>query len=105
ANLLLARAASREREFAARAALGASRARIIRQLLIESIPLGLLGGGAGLLLAYWGLELMRSLLPSSLPRPNTMRIGGRVMGFTLLASGVTVMVFGLLPAFQTARDG
>jgi putative ABC transport system permease protein len=105
ANLLLARAASREREFAVRAALGASRARIIRQLLIESIPLGLLGGGAGLLLAYWGLTLMRSLLPSSLPRHNTISIDGRVLGFTLLASGLTVMVFGLLPAFQTARDG
>ena len=61
-------------------------------------------GGAGLLLAYWGLELMRSLLPASLPRHNTISIDGRVLGFTLLASGLTVMVFGLLPAFQTARD-
>jgi putative ABC transport system permease protein len=104
ANLLLARAAVREREFAVRAALGASRVRIIRQLLIESIPLGLLGGGAGLLLAYWGLELMRSLLPASLPRHNTISIDGRVLGFTLLASGLTVIAFGLLPAFQTARD-
>jgi putative ABC transport system permease protein len=105
ANLLLARAAAREREFAVRSALGAGRARIIRQLLIESIPLGLLGGGTGLLLAYWGLELMRSLLPASLPRHNTISIDGRVLGFTLLASVLTVMVFGLLPAFQTARDG
>jgi putative ABC transport system permease protein len=104
-NLLLARVAAREREFAVRAALGASRARIIRQVLVESVPLGLLGGGAGLLLAYWGLELMGSLLPASLPRHNTISIDGRVLGFTLLASVLTVMVFGLLPAFQTARDG
>ncbi len=105
ANLLLARAAAREREFAVRAALGASRARIIRQLLVESAPLGLLGGGAGLLLAYWGLELMRSLLPATLPRLNTISIDGRVLGFTLLASVLTVMAFGLAPAFQTAREG
>jgi putative ABC transport system permease protein len=105
ANLLLARAASREREFAVRAALGASRARIIWQLLVESAPLGLLGGAGGLLLAYWGLELMRSLLPAPLPRHNTISIDGRVLGFTLLASTLTVVVFGLLPAFQTARDG
>jgi putative ABC transport system permease protein len=105
ANLLLARAASREREFAVRAALGASRARLIWQLLVESAPLGLLGGAGGLLLAYWGLELMRSLLPAPLPRHNTISIDGRVLGFTLLASTLTVVVFGLLPAFQTARDG
>jgi putative ABC transport system permease protein len=109
ANLLLARAAAREREFAVRAALGASRARIIRQLLLESVPLGLLGGGAGLLLATWGLQLIKSLLPASLPRHNTISIDGRVLVFTLLASMLTVVVFGLLPAFQTAshelRDG
>src|SRR5262245_43123696 len=105
ANLLLARAASREREFAVRAALGASRARIIWQSLVESAPLGLLGGVAGLLLAYWGLELMRSLLPASLPRHNTISIDGRVLGFTLLASTLTVVVFSLAPAFRTARDG
>ncbi len=105
ANLLLARAAVREREFAVRAALGASRVRIIQQLLVESIPLGLLGGAAGLLLAYWGLELIRSLLPSSLPRHNAISIDGRVLGFTLLASVLTVVVFGLLPAFQTAHEG
>jgi putative ABC transport system permease protein len=105
ANLLLARAAAREREFAVRAALGAGRARINRQLLVESVPLGLLGGGAGLLLAYCGLELMRPLLPASLPRHNTIGIDGRVLGFTLLASVSTVLFFGLPPALQTMRDG
>jgi putative ABC transport system permease protein len=103
ANLLFARAAVREREFAVRAALGASRGRIIRQLLLESVPLALLGGVAGLGLAVWGLNALTSLLPASLPRHNTISIDARVLAFTLLASLLTVALFGLLPAWQTAR--
>src|SRR6185295_17501699 len=82
ANLLLARASSREKELAIRASLGASRARIVRQVLIECLPLALLGGLIGGLLALWGIELLSSLLPSSLPRGNSINVNGRVFGFT-----------------------
>src|SRR5205085_3855456 len=79
ANLLLARAAAREKEFAIRTSLGASRLRIVRQLLLESLPLGLAGGGAGLILAVWGMDVLVSLLPSSLPRHNAIEVDGRVL--------------------------
>ena len=103
ANLLLAKAAGREKELAIRASLGASRGRLVRQLMLESLPLGLLGGGAGLLLAVWGIEALITMLPSSVPRYNAITIDARVLVFTLGVSLLTTVIFGLLPAFQIAR--
>jgi putative ABC transport system permease protein len=103
ANLLLARASARSKELAIRASLGASRARIIRQVIIECLPLALIGGGCGVLLATWGINLISSLLPDSLPRGNVIGINARVLGFTFALALVTIVLFGLLPAFQSAR--
>ena len=103
ANLLLARAAAREKEFAIRASLGAARGRLLRQSLMESLPLGLIGGGAGLLLAIWGMDLIKSLLPSALPRHNAIVVDARVLVFTMLVSLVTVIASGLLPGFHAAK--
>jgi putative ABC transport system permease protein len=103
ANLLLARAASREKELAIRASLGASRSRLIRQLMLESVPLGLIGGAAGLILATWGIDLLGSALPATLPRYNAIGINGNVLLFTLGVSLLTITIFGLLPAFQAAK--
>lgn len=105
ANLLLARATSRAREIAVRTTLGARRARIIRQLLSESALLGLLGGAAGLLLAYWGVQGLSSLLPPSLPRVNAIRVDHFVLGFALILSVVASCAFGLAPAFIVANSG
>ncbi|HSO74786.1 MAG TPA: ABC transporter permease [Blastocatellia bacterium] len=104
ANLLLARAASREKELAVRTSLGASRSRLIRQLMLESVPLGLIGGGAGLLLAMWGVDAIVSVLPPTLPRYNTIGIDSNVLVFTLVVSLLTISIFGLLPAFQATRS-
>ena len=104
ANLLLARAAHREKELAVRASLGASRGRLIRQLMMESVPLGLLGGGAGLLLAMWGVDAIVSLLPATVPRFNTIGIDSHVLLFTLSVSLLTISIFGWLPAFQATRS-
>jgi putative ABC transport system permease protein len=105
ANLLLARAATRQKEFAIRTALGASRWRVLRQLLIESVLLAVAGGGLGLLLANWGVGLLIKLAPENLPRLTGAGIGWRVLVFTLALSVLTGIVFGLAPAWQSAKTG
>lgn len=103
ANLLLARTAAREQEMAVRAALGASRSRVLRQLLTESITLSLFGAIAGLLVAGWGVNLLRSFGPSGLRYPTDTLVNPRVLGFTLAVSLLTGLLFGLAPALQLSR--
>ncbi len=101
--MLLARAASREREMAIRVALGAGPLRLLRQLLTESVVLAVAGGLAGILLAWWSLELLRALGAQSLPRLAEVNLDWRVLGVTLAISAVTGIVFGLFPALTSAR--
>lgn len=103
ANMLLTRAAAREKEIAIRAALGAGWQRLVRQLLTESILLALIGGAAGLLLAWWGLYIMRAINPGNIPRLEDISINGTVLAFTFFASLVTGALFGLAPAFRAAN--
>jgi predicted permease len=98
ANLLLSKAASRGREMAVRIALGASRARIVRQLLTESVLLGLLGGAAGVLLAVWAVRSLHPFLPPEVVRINSIHPGGPVLVFALLLSVVAALATGLAPA-------
>jgi putative ABC transport system permease protein len=103
ANLLLARAAARQKETAIRTALGASRSRLIGQFLTESIMLSGLGGLLGLLLAFVGMKLLASLMPANLFQAKEITIDGKVLGFTLVVSLLTGVIFGLVPALQASR--
>ncbi|HEV2388561.1 MAG TPA: ABC transporter permease [Candidatus Acidoferrales bacterium] len=102
ANLLLARASARGKEMGIRLVLGAGRSRIVRQLLTESVVLGLLGGGGGVLLAYAGVQAMVSILPADLPGLRAVAVDGRVLGFGLLLSLAASILFGLAPAILSA---
>ncbi len=102
-NLLMVRASSRRREIAIRMALGASRARIIRQLLTESVMLSLAGGAIGLSLAFWGVRLLASLGLNEIPRLNEARVDLWVMSFTLTLSVITGLLFGLAPATRVSK--
>jgi putative ABC transport system permease protein len=103
ANLLLAKATDRHREMAIRTALGADRSRLVRQLLIESLVLALTGGALGLLMAYWGTDLLLKLAPRDIPRLDEVAIDRIAATFTLGICLLTGLLFGLAPAFHTSR--
>ena len=108
ANLLLARAAGREKEVAIRSTLGAGRLRLVRQLLTESVLLGLIGGAVGLLFGYGGLKILPAILPPAggideIPRINMAGISGTVLAFTISVAILTGIIFGLAPAFQFSK--
>jgi predicted permease len=103
ANLLLARAASRQKEIAVRTALGASRLRVIRQLLTESVLLSLVSGLLGLGLSLWLIKLLIAIIPPNTPRLDEIAINWQVFGFTLSVTVLAGLMFGLVPALQTSR--
>jgi len=103
ANLLLTRATGRQKEVAVRTALGASWQRLVRQLLTESLMLGLLGGAAGLLIAKAALQVVRAINPGNIPRLNDISLDGTVLLFTFAVSVATGLLFGLAPAMRAAR--
>jgi putative ABC transport system permease protein len=102
ATLLVSRAASRQKEVALRTTLGATRVRLLRQMLTESLLLALIGGSLGLSFAFWVKTLLLSLVPESVPLPRDIPIGGSVIVFVLAASFLTTVLFGLVPAFQVS---
>ena len=103
ANLLLSRASARHKEMAIRLAVGASRGRLIRQLITESSVLSLVGGGLGLILAWQGMGFLMALSPSNLPRAGEVGIDGRVLAFTVIISLLAGVIFGLMPALQASK--
>jgi len=104
ANLLLARSTGREQEFAIRGALGATRGRVIRQVLTESVVLFSAGGALGLAMAAWGTQAALNAMPQTLPRADEIRMDGRVLGFTLGISVLAGLLIGLLPALKISRS-
>jgi putative ABC transport system permease protein len=107
ASLLLTRSLSRQKEVAIRSALGASRWRVIRQLLTESLLLSLVGGGAGLVIAYWGVPALVAVLPQSqlnaMPFLKALNLNGGILGFSFALSLLTGLIFGLAPALQSSK--
>lgn len=102
ANLLLARGAARQRELAIRAAIGAGRSRLVRQLVTESVVLGLVGGGLGLAISFWGLGVLPAVAPTDIPGLEQAGIDGTVLGFALAASLLAGLLFGTMPALKSS---
>ena len=103
ANLMLARAASRKREIAVRMAIGAARRRLVRQVLTEGLVLAIVGGTAGILLAYWAVPVMRQWLPTNLPRADEATVNATVLAFSLGVCILTGLAFAILPALASSR--
>jgi putative ABC transport system permease protein len=104
ANLMLGRGRARAREIAVRLAIGASRGRLVRQLMVESLLIALAGGALGLLIAVFGVEVLSTIqIPSDIPIQLSFQLDGRVLAMTILASFTCAMLFGLAPALQSTK--